>query len=345
MENKRESIFISALRLFFTSFAAVLGISAAIMGIFLLIGSFTDTIDIPDKPKLMVSPDDQGNRKLLGDSTPVILRMDIRGIIGADPFLVGEKVENLLLDSRDGVLKNRVKGILLYVNTPGGVAVDADDIYRALLDYKKKFNVPIYAFVDGMCASGGMYIVAAADRIYSTIESEIGSVGVRMGPVFNLVDAMNKIGVASLTLTEGKNKDTLNPFRPWKEGEEEHIKNILAAIYDRFVNIVTSARPRLNKQKLINEYGAKIFIASKAKELGYIDDSNADYTTTLRDLAKAAEIKGEYQVLKIEPSQSFLKEIAQNKSQLLKGKIECVFPLSTYINSDLSGKILYLYQP
>ena len=67
---------------------------------------------------------------------------------------------------------------------PGGAADDSVGIYRALCEYKKKYNVPIYAFVDGLCASGGMYIACAADKIYATPSSVIGSVGVIMGPLF-----------------------------------------------------------------------------------------------------------------------------------------------------------------
>lgn len=65
---------------------------------------------------------------------------------------------------------------LVYINTPGGTVVDADGIYRALLEYKTKYDVPIYAYIDGLCASGGMYVALAADKIFASDVSLIGSV-------------------------------------------------------------------------------------------------------------------------------------------------------------------------
>lgn len=256
--------------------------------------------------------------------------------------------KDLLLDSREGILaNNRVKGILLYVNTPGGTVSDSNAIYHLIQSYKEMYKVPVYAFVDGICASGGMYISCAADQILATQSSIVGSVGVRLGPTFNVSEAMEKIGVQSLTLTEGKNKDALNPFRPWKPGEDEEIKTILASEYDHFVDVVTDNRKSLDKDRLVNEYGANIFSAEKAQEFGYIDNGNANYDQALTALATAAGIQeGEkYQVFEIDPYQSILLELADNKTALLRGKLTHVFPTGTYTNSEMSGQILYLYQP
>ena len=136
------------------------------------------------------------NREFLHSPAPVILKIDIDGVIGIGD-LTYKKIQNSLLDSREGLLApNRVKALLLYIDSPGGSADDADDIYRAILSYKKKYQVPVYAFVDGMCASGGMYIACAADRIFSTPTSVIGSVGVLLGPTFNFSGLMERYGVS-----------------------------------------------------------------------------------------------------------------------------------------------------
>ncbi|NGX47246.1 MAG: putative signal peptide peptidase SppA [Chlamydiae bacterium] len=347
MNISRESIFISALRGFVKSFAVVIGIALGGFLIIIGIGAVSNTVSMPDKSQLSVSADANWNRKLLPDTTPVILRINVHGVIGTSK-LKEKYFKDVLLDSQDGVLKgNRVKGILLHVNTPGGTATDSSAIYQLLKEYKEKYKVPIYAFVDGLCASGGMYISSAADQIYSTENSVIGSVGVRIGPAFNFSGAMEKVGIQSLTLTEGKNKDALNPFRPWKPGEDDSIKAILASEYVTFVNVVTENRKRLNKEELVNEYGANVFAAEKAQELGYIDNGNASYDQALAALVKAAGIKEEdkYQVLEIEPYQSILKELAENKTSLLGGKIKHIFPTGAYTTSEMSGQILYLYQP
>lgn len=345
--SKQPSVFSSAVRAFFNSFAIVLGFFGAITCAILLINTVSDNISLPDKSTLTVSADANGERTILSATTPVILRINIKGVIG-DLENTEHKIQNLLLDSREGILKNnRVKGILLTMNSPGGIASDADAIYRALLAYKRKYNIPLYTYVEGLCASGGMYIAAATDKIFSSPESLIGSVGVIMGPNFNVFEALQKIGVSSLTLTEGKYKDTLNPFRPWKEGEPAPIQKILSDLYSRFVQIVTEARPNLNKEKLINDYGAKVFIASDAVERGFIDNGNSDYNEALNELVKAAGIKEneKYQVLQIEAPKSIITELTQNRTSLLTGKVKHIFPLGPNLTSEMSGKFLYLYQP
>jgi protease IV len=235
---------------------------------------------------------------------------------------------------------------LLYINTPGGTVDDANGIYRALLDYKQKYQVPIYAYVEGMCASGGMYIACAADRIFASSSSVIGSVGVILGPTFNFSGLMDKYGVQALTITKGKDKDMLNPFRPWQPGEDASIRDYIADIYDQFVSIVTNARPRLDRDKLINEYGAQIYVAKKAQAFGYIDVADSDYNAAVAELAKAAKISDDqvYQVVTITPVHPFLAELAEGKLSLLDGKITHHFQVGP-MSSELSGRILYLYQP
>jgi protease IV len=345
MSPPNRSIFSSSFHAFCKSFAVVFGFLAAIAVVMIVVSLVNDDITTPDKEKLTVGADAEGQREVLPKTAPVLLRINITGIVG-EGNLAASKVENLLLASREGVLEgSRVKGILLYINTPGGTANDADTIYRALLAYKEKYQVPIYSYVEGLCASGGMYIAAASDKILASPESVIGSVGVLLGPTFNVVGAMEKIGVKSLTLTEGKDKDMLNPFRNWEPGEEESIKKIMAALYERFVDIVVAARPALDKNSLIQDYGAQIFIAEEAEQIGFIDNGNSDYNSALKELAAVANIKEneKYQVLHIEPSRGILSGLAQGTAPLLKGSIKHVFPLGPNITSEMSGKFLYLY--
>jgi signal peptide peptidase SppA len=277
----------------------------------------------------------------------VILRIDITGVIGLGD-LTASKVMNSLLDSREGIFaENRVKALLLYINTPGGTVIDNDDIYTALQEYKKQYGVPIYAFVDGMCASGGMYIASAADKIFANRSSIIGSVGVLLGPTFNFSGLMDKFGVQAMSITEGKDKDMLSPVRPWVPGEDASLRAITAALYHQFVSVVTTARPRLDKDKLVTEYGAQVYIAEKAKELGYIDVADATYSSAVAELAKEAKIAEAefYQVITIAPSHSFFSDIAGTKLDLLSGKVTHQLQVHPSMHPELSGRFLYLYQP
>jgi signal peptide peptidase SppA len=348
MQFSRESVFSSAARTFCTAFAAIIGITFAVAIVALGLSLFSGpTILPPEQLEISIAPDAQGNRKLLPESVPVILRIDVHGIIGEDK-LSADAIEEVLHASHENFLENnRVKAVLLHIDTPGGIANDADSIDRLLMNYKKKYNIPIYAFVDGLCASGGMYISAAADKIYATSDSMIGSIGVILGPTFNFSELMKKIGVDSLTLTEGKDKDMLNPFRPWKPDEDASLRLIMDQLYERFVNVMVTSRPQINKEKLINEYGAHVFSARDAQKIGYIDVADSEYEDALTALVAAAGIAADtpYQVVSLKSPNSFVSSLIENKSSFLTGKVTHVFQLGSNLSTELSGKFLYLYTP
>ena len=318
MEIEKESIFKSAIRSFFKALLGMLGFYLALVPILLIIFSVTKTRDlapIASKTNLKILPDLNGNQYMQPISSPVILRVNINGVIGCDNCanpITAEAVEAQLIDSQKGLLKgNRIKAILLYVNTPGGTVIDSDNIYQYIKAYKEKYKIPVYAFVNGLCASGGMYISSACDKIFATDVSIIGSIGVRSGPFFNYIKGMDKIGVGAKTLTVGKDKDLLNPFKTWKENEGEDLKNIIKSHYIKFVDVVTTNRPNVDKEKLVNEYGAQIFDSHKSKEIGYIDEDNATYNSTLIALMKDAkiDIDKSYQIVELAPKKNLFNQL------------------------------------
>lgn len=342
----KESIFYAALRAFFVTLLAVLGFCLAIVLIVVglgILGSTTST-EPTNVYSVEVAADAEGKRKSLS-SEPVILKINITGVIGLDG-LEQENIREMLIESREGLLKDDlVKGVLLYMQTPGGTVIDADGIYRAILAYKKKYNVPVYAYVDGMCASGGMYIAAAADKILASDASIIGSIGVIAPSAINVSQLLEKIGVQSLTLYAGKGKDDLNPLRAWKPGEETNYKNLIDYYYNDFVNIMTSNRPNLDKTKLVKDYGAKIFPASEAKELGYIDESGISLSEAISQLAKQMGIKDEnYRVVRL-TKQTWYSTFLNNKLDLLQGTIKHQLQISPEYDPKLLSQFQYMYRP
>ncbi len=324
----RESIFFAALRTFCRILFGVLAVFIALMiggGIY---ATFFDSPVIDQKTTLTILPDADGHREMVSSSAPVILEIPIHGVIGDPQKLNAEIISHILLDSRSGFLAdNRVKGVLLHFDTPGGTVVDSESIYQMLNDYKKRHKVPIFGFVEGLCASGGMYVASAADRMYAGPASIIGSVGVIIGPFFNVYELIDKWGIDALTITAGLDKDMLNPTRPWKEGEDRPIKAITEFMYQRFVDIVTRARPQLDRTKLVYEYGAKVFDCITAHNLGYIDYAMSSRDQALKALLEEANINGEqpYQVVTLSPKNQWISDIISGKSPLLTGKIEHTF--------------------
>lgn len=345
MEIKRESIFVSAVRTLCKTFATMIGIIIGLAILGMIVAILAKPPMVSDKTQLILAADAEGKRELLPHTAPVILRINIHGVIGTRD-LNAKTVEAQLSDSRTGMLEgDRVKAILLHIDSPGGTAYDAHDIYAQITQYKEKAKVPVYAYIDGMCASGGMMIACSADKIMSAPVGIIGSVGVIMGPNFNVVGLMDKLGVKQLTLTKGKDKDMLSPYREWQPGEDQSLRDILDYDYKMFVDIVTKARPRLDQNKLVNDYGAQVFDPARATEYGYVDDGNSTYSQALAELVKETKIEGEYQVVELKVTRPVLSDLIEGKSPILSGRIEHELRLPLELTSELMNRPLYIYMP
>jgi protease-4 len=347
MEMNRESIFVSIIRSFCKAFFAVIAVFLALFIVIAVYGLFSSPYEPEQKTAIAIRPDLQDHLEVQPYNSPVILRINIHGVIGDPMKLDSDTIENILVDSNRGLLKNRVKAILLHFNTPGGTSGDSDNIYRMLAAYKEKYKIPVYGFVDGLCASGGMYISCAADRMYANPTSLIGSVGVIMGPFFNFVEGLNKIGITAETITQGLDKDSMNPFRPWKPDEDASFRTLMAFLYHRFVDLVALTHPRMNKDLLVNEYGANVFDGPGAMQRGYIDVADTDYKSALYDLMVAANIDPNrpYQVMELTPKFNVFNQLSASAALLFTGKIEHHFNLHDKGTSFIRDQFAYLYEP
>ena len=350
MQIVRESIFVSAIRSFFNAFFALIGIIIGLVvltAIFAMVGTASPSIE--DTVNIEILPNAKGNMDKLPESSPAILQIDVQGVIG-DYFFNADLVDTFLLASRKGVLKNdRVKGILLNINSPGGSASDSDKIYRALLEYKKRYDIPVYAYVNYCCASGSYYVACASDKIIASPVSMIGSIGVKSKPFFNFWDMMKKYGVDSLTLTEGKYKEKFPMFAPLGEGPQRSapyndLSNLIKDTYERFVGIVDTARKDkgLTAQKLVKLYGAQIYATSKAEELGYIDGEGS-YDATLQELVDLLEIKNDlYQVVRISQKKPLMHSIMNGDFGSFSYGIRKAI-LGDSLPKEWEGSVLYYY--
>lgn len=338
-----ESIFSSSIRSFCVAFFAILGICLSLMLFFLFLGGIfgSSKRGLPFEYRYEVLPNADFKRETLVFNAPVILQVDIKGTIGMES-LTGESIENLLIESQEGLLPgNQIKAVLLSIDTPGGIVFDIASIYRVIVDYKKHFNVPVYAYIDGLCASGGVYVACAADKIYASNTSVIGSVGV-LSEFFNVSDLLGKIGVQNMTLAEGKGKAAMNPFQPWKAGDEKEFVELNQFFYNNFLDIVATNRPQLKKEDLIDVYGAKLFPSPVALEHGYIDVADATRSQVLKDLAKAANIADDesVQVLRL-AEEKWLGALFQAKAPT-----QITHHLEVGgIDTRLANQFLYYYKP
>jgi protease-4 len=171
----------------------------------------------------------------------------------------------------------RTKGVIVRINSPGGSPVQAGAIYEEIKRQREKHaDIPIYAVITDVCASGGYYVAVAADKVYADRSSLVGSIGVRMDS-FGFVEAMQKLGIERRLLTAGEHKGILDPFLPTNPEEVEHVEGILASIHGQFIDRVRQGRgERLSTDPKL--FSGLFWTGAQGQELGLVDElAGADH--------------------------------------------------------------------
>ena len=162
------------------------------------------------------------------------------------------------------------KGIILRMNTPGGTPVQAAYVYDEIKRIKQqKPDLPIYAVVSDMCASGGYYIASATDKIFVNRASLIGSIGVIMNG-FGFVEAMNKLGIERRLLIAGTHKAILDPFSPVSSEEKSHVQTLLNRVHQQFIEAVRQGRGK-RLQDNPDIFSGLVWTGGESIELGLAD--------------------------------------------------------------------------
>src|SRR5713226_405077 len=135
--------------------------------------------------------------------------VDIVGVI--DPK--GDASADRVTAALQSAFKDKnTQGVVLRINSPGGSPVQSQTIYDEMRRLRKKYpDIPLYAVVEDICASGGYFVAAGADRIYVSKSSIVGSIGVLMNG-FGFTGLMDKLGIERRLITAGENKGMLDPL-------------------------------------------------------------------------------------------------------------------------------------
>jgi protease-4 len=171
--------------------------------------------------------------------------IDLQGEIGSSDNVNADSVISSLQSAFED---SHTKGVILRINSPGGSPVQAGIINDEIKRQRKLHpNIPLYAVVEDICASGGYYIAVAADRIYVDKASIVGSIGVLMDG-FGFTGTMNKLGVERRLITAGENKAILDPFSPTNPKQKEFAQKLLNQIHQQFIAVVREGRGKRLKE-------------------------------------------------------------------------------------------------
>ncbi len=152
---------------------------------------------------------------------------------------------------------------------------------------EKHPQIPLYAVVEDICASGGYYVAVAADQIYVDRASIVGSIGVLMDG-FGFTGTMEKLGVERRLLTAGENKGFLDPFSPMNPAQREYAQKMLGEIHQQFIDVVRKGRGKRLKEGP-DTYSGLVWTGQRSIELGLADAlGSVDYVA--REVIKAEKV-------------------------------------------------------
>ena len=162
-------------------------------------------------------------------------------------------------------------GLLLFIDSPGGGVYESDEVFEAVLKYKRETKRPVYAYFASLAASGGYYIGCSADKIFANRNTLTGSIGVIAGRFVDLTELMKKHGIKSETVHAGRNKVMGSFTEPVTEEQKKIMQSIADECYCQFTQIVSESR-KLDIEKVRELADGRIYTANQAKNNGLVDD-------------------------------------------------------------------------
>jgi len=178
-----------------------------------------------------------------------------------------------VLNHINGLIDNpNNRGILLYMNTPGGTVYHSEEIRLALIEYKDATKRPVYAYMAEMCASGGYWISMAADRLIANRIAITGSIGV-VSTYFDTSELFGNLGIRTVVIDTGENKSVGTAGVEITPAQEAVIRGIINEYQDMFIEVVADGRNMdpVNVRELAD---GRIYTAKQAHDLGLIDEIN-----------------------------------------------------------------------
>ena len=175
-------------------------------------------------------------------SVPVVNHVRLDGAIGIGtpmkPALTLKSVNDTL---ERAFARKGLAAVAISINSPGGSPVQSALIYARIREFADEKKLPVIVFCEDVAASGGYWLACAGDEIYADESSVIGSIGV-ISAGFGFVEAIRKLGIERRVHTAGENKSILDPFKPERPEDIEHLKSLQLDIHAAFKALVTSRR-------------------------------------------------------------------------------------------------------
>lgn len=216
----------------------------------------------------------------------------LHGVIGKTGGLrsSGMTIDSLNLLIEKSFEYPNLAAVCLSINSPGGSPVQSELISSRIMSLAEEKNIPVYAFVEDVAASGGYWLACSAKEVYASTSSIIGSIGV-ISSGFGLNEAISKLGIERRVYTSGKNKSVLDPFMPAKSDDIKLIKKLQEGIHKHFIDYVKTRRGGKLTQEDDILFNGEFWNGKIALDYGLIDGIDDLYSFINKKFGK---IKIEY---------------------------------------------------
>ena len=195
-----------------------------------------------------------------------------------------------LLNAIDAMIDDdENKGLILYVNTPGGSVYASDELYLKIKEYQEKTGRPVYSSMQSQATSGGYYISASCDKIIANRNCWTGSIGVTMGSFIDVSKLLENLGIKTTTITAGDNKAMGSNTEPMTAEQKAIFQSLVDEAYEQFVGIVAEGRDMTIEEVKILADG-RIYTAKQALENGLIDQIGT-YEEAISDMKKTYDLE------------------------------------------------------
>lgn len=166
---------------------------------------------------------------------------------------------------------DRNKGIILYVDTPGGSVYASDELYLKIRDYQETTGRPVYSSMQSQATSGGYYISAPCDKIIANRNCWTGSIGVTMGTFIDISGLLSDLGIKTETITSGANKAMGSSTEPMTDEQRAIFQSVIDEAYEQFVSIVAEGRG-MSEDQVRELADGRIYSAQQAVDNGLVDE-------------------------------------------------------------------------
>lgn len=194
----------------------------------------------------------------------------LSGVIGTvSPLRTGMTLGGVAPQLARAFAMKQAPAVAILINSPGGSPVQSHLIFKRIRALAEENKKEVIVGVEDVAASGGYLIALAGDVVIADQSSVVGSIGV-VSAGFGFEKLIDKIGVERRVYTAGESKAMLDPFRPEKESDVQHLKSLQRDVHDMFIELVRSRRgERLADDPTL--FSGAFWSGSRGLELGLVD--------------------------------------------------------------------------